>query len=415
MKFLRKFTIHFCIVLLLFFGLISFVHVFAEQTPPTSMIHGANEVPLDVSVSKDLESLLEQKSKATIFPLTALNARYARDCKLWLRSIQYYTKTRLGLNNLPFSLAVCDDGSVFEMSADPYTRYSSIVGTENSINIAYMDSENSDTEKIAKNVANILAGLGIQKQNIYVKDLEIELNKELQSMKFSSRDFSSNNYVTLLDKIKSNFPTSQVIYGIEIVSIKRITSTPQNGGIVEYNFSLKNNSRMDFWGENDITGGVFLTSDIPFDGKSTLYAGEDYWASFSRAYIIQKNAILKSGEQKDFVVRFKYSSSSGVKNFVITNLMGEKFFNTEFSIDVGKNVVSIVNSSISGSIGKVEILTTPTGYINVRVLPNLNSEIIGKVYPQKIYPLLETNGLWYRIDVGGASGWISAEYAKINN
>lgn len=415
MKKFSKITIHLGLSLMILFAL-PFQSAIAEQTAPTSMIKGANEVPLDVSASKDLDSLLEQKSKATIFPLTALNSRYSRDCKLWLRSIQYYTKTRLGLNNLPFSLAICDDGSVYEMSADPYTRYSSIMGTEKSINIAYMDSDKADTEKIAANVANILAGLGIQKQNIYIKDLEVELNKELQSMKFMSKDFTeANSYTSLLTKIKSDYPATQNIYGIEILAVKRITSSPQSGGIVEYNFTLKNNSRMDFWGENDITGGVFLTTDKPFDTRSSLYGGEDYWASFSRAYIIQKNAILKSGEQKDFVVRFKYSSNSGVRNFVLTNLIGQRFYNTEFSLDVGKNEVSIVSNSISGSIGNVEILSTPTGYINVRVLPNLNSEIVGKVYPQKIYPLLETNGLWYRIDIGGASGWISAEYAKVNN
>ena len=62
---------------------------------------------------------------------------------------------------------------------------------------------------------------------------------------------------------------------------------------------------------------------------------------------------------------------------------------------------------------EVQILSTPTGTLNVRSGPSLSNSIITKVKPGGKYTLLEETSDWYKIDVNGKQGWVSAQYTKI--
>ena len=62
---------------------------------------------------------------------------------------------------------------------------------------------------------------------------------------------------------------------------------------------------------------------------------------------------------------------------------------------------------------QVQILSTPTGSLNVRSGPNLSYSILTKVKPGEKYTLLEEKTDWYRINVSGTKGWVSAQYTKV--
>lgn len=64
----------------------------------------------------------------------------------------------------------------------------------------------------------------------------------------------------------------------------------------------------------------------------------------------------------------------------------------------------------------VEILTTPTGYLNVRQGPGTNTAKVGQVTPGQSYELLSEDAAagWYQIKVSATlSGWVTKQYAKI--
>lgn len=62
---------------------------------------------------------------------------------------------------------------------------------------------------------------------------------------------------------------------------------------------------------------------------------------------------------------------------------------------------------------EVQILSTPTGTLNVRSGPSLSYSILTKVKPDEKYTLLEEKSDWYKINVNGTKGWVSAQYAKV--
>lgn len=64
----------------------------------------------------------------------------------------------------------------------------------------------------------------------------------------------------------------------------------------------------------------------------------------------------------------------------------------------------------------VEILETPTGFLNVREGPGTNFKKVGQIKPGEAYELLSTNAekTWYQIKISETlSGWIINQYAKV--
>ena len=62
---------------------------------------------------------------------------------------------------------------------------------------------------------------------------------------------------------------------------------------------------------------------------------------------------------------------------------------------------------------EVEILETPTGWLNVRSGPGTEHEIVGKVYPQERYEYLDIEDDWYIIHLSDETdGWVISNYVE---
>ena len=64
----------------------------------------------------------------------------------------------------------------------------------------------------------------------------------------------------------------------------------------------------------------------------------------------------------------------------------------------------------------VEIISTPTGFLNVRKGPATSFAKIGEVKPGEAYILVSKNpaGDWYEIKLAnGSTGWVTSQYARV--
>lgn len=78
---------------------------------------------------------------------------------------------------------------------------------------------------------------------------------------------------------------------------------------------------------------------------------------------------------------------------------------------------SIAGTSTSSATPKkpyIEVLSTPTNYLNVRNEPR-GAEVLIKIYPGEKYPYLDgTTDGWYQIEYQtNKKGWVSSQYAKL--
>ncbi len=74
---------------------------------------------------------------------------------------------------------------------------------------------------------------------------------------------------------------------------------------------------------------------------------------------------------------------------------------------------AILQVSPSAPISQVQIIQTPTGFLNVRNSPSLSGAVIAKVNPGDKFDLLSEKNGWFEIKLkNGGSGWISDSYAQ---
>lgn len=65
---------------------------------------------------------------------------------------------------------------------------------------------------------------------------------------------------------------------------------------------------------------------------------------------------------------------------------------------------------------KLEILSTETGYLNVRSEASSKSQIVTKANPGETYEYTLKQGDWYQIKLkDGSLGWVSGKYIKLLN
>lgn len=65
---------------------------------------------------------------------------------------------------------------------------------------------------------------------------------------------------------------------------------------------------------------------------------------------------------------------------------------------------------------RIEILSTPNGFLRVRSEPSISSAEIGRVNTGDIFDMIEEDESWYKITLpNGQSGWVSKSYSKLSN
>lgn len=80
-----------------------------------------------------------------------------------------------------------------------------------------------------------------------------------------------------------------------------------------------------------------------------------------------------------------------------------------------KDSLKLFSDKVFLVVDKIEILSTPTGWLRVRESPSTSAKEIGRLNKGEIVYLLGTSGSWYKIKSldGTLSGFISATYGKI--
>ena len=124
--------------------------------------------------------------------------------------------------------------------------------------------------------------------------------------------------------------------------------------------------------------------------------------------LIDQNGQVYYQNQSDWEVKIKDGKKVVVGYLLSPN---SKSLTSAAQKTLGDLKAKLPTAAKKTSPKKIQILSTPTGTLNVRSGPGQNYPILGKVSPGESYALLgESNG-WYKIKAG-VTGWVSGQYAK---
>lgn len=151
-------------------------------------------------------------------------------------------------------------------------------------------------------------------------------------------------------------------------------------------------------------GERVLLGLTPLDMISDLYNSD--WLSSSYPAVFEQKEVLP-GEVASYTFKIKapfYPLEITQKLALYNEKQGKMLKNSEFELQI--------NVEKEGA-GVTEITKTPTGFLNIRESPNLNSRLLGTAYEGEKYFVLEKLPGWYKILLhNGGEGFISAQYSN---
>ncbi len=175
-------------------------------------------------------------------------------------------------------------------------------------------------------------------------------------------------------------------------------------------------SREFYSASGDSAGQVLTQEKIPSSGVSELSIVSDPDAALviidglekGKTPVILKN--LAAGEHTIAVSLNGYSDQvilgrlvNGYRLNAVVNLQ---------KINTQTPLPEIVVPQATQS-AQVQIQDTPTGFLRVRSLPDVNASESGRVYPGEKYPIVSQEANWVEIKFKNSTGWVSKDYAVI--
>lgn len=333
----------------------------------------------------------------------------------WVKGIHYYTTVRLGFPDIPFHYVVFPNGQVYQTSKVGDEASVKVEGVgEDTILVVYLaDSHSVDFDEQAKSeIEELLLDIAnrnhIKAENIQIGNLLFAIDLQQKTSRIEKRDIVSGwneSFKIFKKSVEANYNPQKKDYKLEVATVKVPEAAVKPGQTVIIELTVKNTGEYSIYGNDDSS---LLISKA--DGRLSKFFLNGAWASQSQVELLQEPDVIRPGEQQTFQVKFNVPLYFGkqTESFVLKNSLGETMQGTEFDISL---TVDKLNETV------VEILSTETGYLNVRSGDSGSAEVISRVSPGERYIMKRSGQYGYvQIDLGeGEFGWVSQNHVrKIN-
>ncbi len=323
------------------------------------------------------------------------------DIKSLYNEIYYYSITRLGYADMPFTYVVDEGGNVVEGRYGGVGVVSEIEGDKGGVLIGYVSKTNDITPlaltSIKQLISEVSYNYGVTKKGISVVTLESVKREGATTksrIKSVNNSFSSSIY-TSISKLQLYEKPNQKLKA-EIVSLNYEKTAPI-GGKIQVELIVKNVDKFPWFTNRDY---IYVSTLKDRDSKFVIN-GE--WDSFSKPTSISNKTVLP-GEQVTLVFQIsamqipgRYSEKFVLKRLPNNEVAGTNF-NIEFNIDKGNTKLVKINAGEGG-------------YLNVRECPGPGCKSFGKVNDDQVLIMIEKANGWYKIKYSDTKdGWIYGPY-----
>jgi len=325
----------------------------------------------------------------------------ARDPSKWVKSLFYYSITRLHLKDIPYTYLIDEDGLVYQGKSGYIGADTGIKDTKGVILIGYLSNNSALTTRaeasLKEVVDEIASSWGISK----IEAVSLDIRKDDSGVSTISYSVSTDEFADsvheLFDEwsgyekgnLKYKAEIQNLLYDKDIEVLKRI----------KVKFSIKNMNDFVWFTDTD---PIYVATA---NGKDSNFAVNQVWESFSRPVSISGKAILP-GETVDleFEMEAKVQVGEAKESFVLLKYNGEPFEGSNF--DVTLNVVK-------GDSTLVKVVSPQYGFVNVRECQWSSCKILDTINDGTVLILLEEKDGWSKVKFSAdAEGWIASRYLK---
>lgn len=370
----------------------------------TSYIHAIevtnrNSLGFDNALS-ETEVLYSQPKKIYITQVKGGNKDLKNDTKAWIKSIYYYSITRLKLNDIPFNYLIDSSGNVFEVSkgvgANP-----GIEGGDNTLVIGLLDSPLTMTPRTETSLVELVQQISYRygvKEWSFV-DLNIVMKENERSyLKVQSAENSGAQILSQALSKVSWSDTEHLEYKASIGKVE-YPKDIEIGKRLDVKVTVKNENDFPWFGD---TTYIYISTK---SGEDSRYAINSVWDSFSKATHI-KDRIVKPGDTVEVSFQMMGKSKPGEykEEFVLSKDNSSVFEGSSFEV---------LFNIVAGENKLVEVVSPEYGFVNIRECRWYSCKKVEVANNGDVFILSKEEEGWYEIKYNeGSLGWVYQKYIK---
>ncbi len=355
----------------------------------------------DLSISDQTNTIYKTPNIIYISQVTTESPSLEDNPSLWVKTLYYYSITRLHFADIPYNYLVDSNGQIYEGRSGGIGANPELENGEGSVLIGYISNNpilsNRASSAIYALVDNIASNYGVQ--NISVVDLKI-IQKEGQLTRLQIAESAGDFKQSVADVFEGwvGYTSEKLSYKAEVEEVT-YDKEVEIGSKLHVSAKVKNTNTF-----------TWLTDKYPIyistaDGKDSGFAINGVWDSFSKPTHIENKAV-KPGESVtlEFDLYARIAPGEATQNFVLEKNANSIFDNSSFEVKF---------SVIKGTKTLVQVSSSEYGFANIRTCQWYSCEIIDSVDNGVVFVLLEEENGWMKIQYTQDSiGWVFSRYMK---
>jgi len=361
-----------------------------------------DNLQMDDSLSEE-QSLFTQPQKIYITQVRSTNDELKNNTKSWIRSIYYYSITRLKLNDIPYNYLIDSSGNVYEGAKGGPGVNPGLEGGNNVVLIGILDSSSTITPRTQTSIVELVETLsykyGIKDSSWDFVDLKIVKSEGERSF-LRATPLKSSMFETMsqmMSTVKWN-TQEHLEYKASIVSVE-YEKELEIGKQLSVKVVIKNENDFTWFGD---TNYIYITTD---DSSESPYAINSVWESFSKPTHIQ-DKFVKPGDEVE--VQFNMAGKSRPGEY------SEKFaFTKDTSSIFEGSSFEVVFNLVAGDNKLVEVISPEYGFVNIRECRWYSCEKIEVANDGDVFIMSKKEEGWYEILFNeGTKGWVYQKYIR---
>ncbi len=364
-------------------------------------VNTTSDQNFDTSLPDQTNTVYKTPNIIYISQITTESSSLEANPSLWVKTLYYYSITRLHFADIPYNYIVDSNGQIYEGRSGGVGANPELENQEGSILIGYLSNNpilsNRATSSIQTLANDIGSKYGIP--TFSVVNLKI-VQKEGQLSKLQIAESSGDFKQSVTDALEgwTGYTSEKLSYKAKI---EEVTYNKEVEIGTKLHVTLKVKNMDDF---------TWLTDKFPIyistaDGKDSGFAINGVWDSFSKPTHIENKAV-KPGESVtlEFDLYARTAPGEAIQNFVLqknaSSIFADSYFEVKFSV-------------IKGTKTLVQVSSSEYGFANIRTCQWYSCEIIDSVNNGVVFVLLSEENGWMQIQYTESSvGWVFSRYMK---
>ena len=381
------------IILALFFFLPYSVFAYTVNT--------TSDQNFDISLSDQTNTVYKTPNIIYISQITTESSSLEANPSLWVKTLYYYSITRLHFADIPYNYIVDSNGKIYEGRSGGVGANPELENQEGSLLIGYLSNNPILSNRAASSIQTLANDLGSKYgiPTFSVVNLKI-IQKEGQLSKLQIAESSGDFKQSVTDALEgwTGYTSEKLSYNAKI---EEVTYNKEVEIGTKLHVTVKVKNMDDF---------TWLTDKYPIyistaDGEDSGFAINGVWDSFSKPTHIENKAV-KPGESVtlEFDLYARTAPGEAVQNFVLQKNAGSIFADSSFEVKF---------SVIKGTKTLVQVSSSEYGFANIRTCQWYSCEIIDSVDNGVVFVLLSEENGWMQIQYTESSvGWVFSRYMK---